>query len=77
MKKIVFMDESDRQGFLNYMESMKQVESDKDVFCEATRLERKPRQPMSTEKFYAVLYATVGIVAIVSVAAVLLAMILH
>lgn len=76
MKRIVFMNESDRQGYLNYLESIKQAEEDKDEFCKAARVEKTPRQPMSLEKFYATLYAAVGIVAIVSTAAVLLAMIL-
>jgi len=48
MKKIVFMDKSERDAFINYCKTIENVEKDKDRFLKASRLERheSKREPL-------------------------------
>lgn len=45
MKKIVLLDKSEREAFLNYCEAIRNAEADKDTFLKAARLERHEAQP--------------------------------
>ena|GEM_PF-4670631 len=49
-RKIVLMSESDREAFLNYCEAIKNVEGDKDVFLESSRLSRHESKPRLTQE---------------------------
>lgn len=51
MKKIVLLSDSEREAFLNYCEAIKNMESDKDKFLEASRLSRNESK-LSGEQIY-------------------------
>lgn len=40
MKKLVFMDNTERDAFKSYCKTIKGIEADKDMFLKASRLER-------------------------------------
>lgn len=44
MKKYTTVNDSDRKGFANYCDAVKNMETDKDKFLEAARLERHEKQ---------------------------------
>lgn len=51
MKKIVLLNESERQSFLNYCNAVENMEKDKDRFLEAARLQRHEAQ-LSPDQVY-------------------------